>query len=99
MTDLKEKAFKTSAFEPTEDEFDAYIRSKRREKNNRHVKTERRRTPSPARSIPSSLDSDSSDDDLPDVADMFVPKSKSKGKQKAKDEDGDVRFLVLFLTW
>ena len=89
MTDLKDKTFKASAFEPTEEEVEAYIRSKRREKHNRHVKKQSR-SPSPI-SLSDSLETDS-DDDVPEVADMFTSKHKpKKGKQKAvQDDDSDV---------
>ncbi|KAF9485841.1 hypothetical protein BDN70DRAFT_870738 [Pholiota conissans] len=85
MTDLKDHAFKSSAFEPTEDELDEYMRTKRREKNNRHT----RRSPTPVKVIKdlsdfSESDSDS-DDDLPDVADMFASKLKNnKAMAKGK---------------
>lgn len=98
MTDLKDKAFKASAFEPTEDEVETYIRSKRREKQNRHMKKQSR-SPSPVMSLSDSLDTDS-DDDLPDVADMFTTKAKpKKSKQKApEDYDSDVSHPLQFST-
>ncbi|KJA22647.1 hypothetical protein HYPSUDRAFT_87246 [Hypholoma sublateritium FD-334 SS-4] len=95
MTDLKDRAFKASAFEPTEEEVEAYIRSKRREKQNRHMRKQSR-SPSPIMSLSDSLETDS-DDDLPDVADMFTTKAEpKKGKQKAvRDDDSDVDMLDL----
>ncbi len=90
MTDLKDKTFKASAFEPTEEEVETYIRSKRREKQKRHGKKQSR-SPSPILSLSDALDTDS-DDELPEVADMFTSKPKpKKGKQKAvQDDDSDV---------
>jgi hypothetical protein len=94
MTDLKDQAFKSSAFEPSEDELEEFIRNKRREKNNRHARPARR-SPTPVRAIKDAFDSDSdSDEDLPDIADMFVPKSKNgKAKTRGSDDDDVCSFL------
>ncbi|CAA7262707.1 unnamed protein product [Cyclocybe aegerita] len=94
MMDMKsaDKVFKAAAFEPTDEEISNHKREKkdaRRAKyNDRYeIKT---RSPSPARSIPDTLDD--SDDDLPDMADML--KDMLKKPKKVKDEDEEMLDLT-----
>ncbi|KAF8958574.1 SNF2 family N-terminal domain-containing protein [Flammula alnicola] len=99
MMDLKgDKTFKSSAFEPSDDELNDYLRSKRREKSRRYAQKtpERERSPSPVESIPDTLDSDS--DDLPEVGDMFVAPQVKKGKKKAKASQDDYDVEMIDLT-
>jgi len=92
MMDLRsaDKVFKISAFKPSEEELNDYIRSKRQTHSSgqRTVKKEKARSPSPALSIPDELSD--SDEEFPEVSQMF--NTAKKGKLKAKQEE-DVGFL------
>ena len=94
MMDLTspEKVFKISTFEPSEEELDEYIRSKRRGNSTRHgtVKKEKARSPSPAISIPDELSD--SDEEFPEVSKMFNSLAK-KDKMEAKQEEDVSRRL------
>ncbi|KIM41993.1 hypothetical protein M413DRAFT_71424 [Hebeloma cylindrosporum] len=84
MMDLRspEKVFKISAFMPSAEEIDDYIRSKRRANSSRQgiVKKEKARSPSPALSIPDELSD--SDEEFPEVSQMFIKKPKVEAKQE-----------------
>ena len=88
MMDMKppDRVFKMSAFEPSEEELEEYIRSKRRGNSIRHgvVKKDKARSPSPALSIPDELSD--SDEGFPEVSKMFNSPAK-KDKMKAKQEE------------
>jgi len=88
MMDMKppDRVFKMSAFEPSEEELEEYIRSKRRGNSIRHgvVKKDKARSPSPALSIPDELSD--SDEEFPEVSKMFNSPAK-KDKMKAKKEE------------
>lgn len=102
MMDLAsaDKMFKSSAFEPTDQEIHEYKRNNRRARSNRYdgsaSAVDIKRSPSPAGSIPDELMSDS-DDDLPDVAHMHDNPKKKKGKGRvvlsSDDESEDVGVL------
>lgn len=93
MMDLRslDKVFKISTFEPSEEELNDYIRSKRKANSSRQgiVKKEKARSPSPVLSIPDELSD--SDEEFPEVSQMF--NTAKKGKMKAKHEE-DVGFLA-----
>lgn len=81
MMDLgPEKVFKSTAFEPSDEELTNYARSKRNMKKGKDIKM---RSPSPVRTFEESA-LDDSDDDLPDPADMFKSSVKSPKKTTAR---------------
>lgn len=91
MMDLRsaDKVFKISAFEPSDEELRDYIRSRRQANSSRlGIVKEKARSPSPALSIPDELSD--SDEEFPEVSQMF--NTSKKGKVKAKQEE-DVGFL------
>jgi len=93
MMDLRssDKVFKISAFEPSEEELNDYIRSKRKANSSRQgIVKEKARSPSPVLSIPDELSD--SDEEFPEVSQMF--NTAKKGKAKAKHEE-DVGFYLL----
>src|SRR6266511_3576903 len=84
MMDLKspDKVFKASAFEPTDEEIQAYNRNEKAA--SRPLVPKSGKPTSPARSIPDELLSES-DDDLPDVAQMMeIKKKKDQSKANRK---------------
>jgi hypothetical protein len=84
MMDLRssDKVFKISTFQPSEEELNDYIRSKRKANSSRQgiAKKEKARSPSPVLSIPDELSD--SDEEFPEVSQMF--NTAKKGKMKAK---------------
>jgi len=108
MMDLKsaDKVFKSSAFEPSDEDIRNYKRTRRNAQSKRYhdsdsdsdIKVKSRHSPSPVRSIPDELMSDS-DDDLPDVAHMHaVTKKCNKGKGRAILSDDDDDDVCTFLS-
>ncbi|KAF5329445.1 hypothetical protein D9619_009161 [Psilocybe cf. subviscida] len=101
MMEMKgSKVFKSYAFEPSPEEVDSYVRKQRKEKERRaHAArggrlTKKERSPSPEMD-----DSDSSaekpsdsDEEMPDVNEVFAKMNsmkKGKGKKVVKDESSD----------
>jgi len=93
MNDISaDKIFKSAAFEPSDEELSNHARSKRQEKRGRSsggVIIKSRRSPSPLKSFEDFLMSDS-DDDLPDVANMFEDRPKKRQKKHMKSAPDDV---------
>ena len=93
MNDLSgDKIFKSAAFEPSDEELSNHARSKRQEKKGRSspgVIVKSRCSPSPFQSFEDFLMSDS-DDDLPDVANMFEDRPKKRQKINMKSAPDDV---------
>lgn len=93
MNDIgADKIFKSAAFEPSDEELSNHARSKRQEKRGRSsggVIIKSRRSPSPLKSFEDFLMSDS-DDDLPDVANMFEDRPKKRQKKHMKSAPDDV---------
>jgi hypothetical protein len=103
------KIFKSSAFEPSPEELDSYVRKQRKEKERRAYAarggrlTKKERSPSPEMD-----DSDSasdklsdSDEEMPDVNEMFAKMKnmkKEKGKKAVKDENSDEEVLISFAS-
>ena len=111
MMEMKgSKVFKSSAFEPSPEELDSYVHKQRKEKERRaHAvrggrSAKKERSPSPEMD-----DSDSasdklsdSDEEMPDVNEMFAKMDnikKGKGKKAVKDESSDEEVgFQLFLS-
>ena len=93
MNDLSgDKIFKSAAFEPSDEELSNHARTKRQEKkgrSSRGVIVKPRCSPSPFQSFEDFLMSDS-DDDLPDVANMFEDRPKKRQKINMKSAPDDV---------
>ncbi|KAF8890769.1 SNF2 family N-terminal domain-containing protein [Infundibulicybe gibba] len=92
MMDLTpEKVFKSSAFEPTDEELSNHARAQRRAQRKpssqtKHSKIIRVRSPSPEKSWEErAMDSD--DDDLPDVSEMFDRRSAKRQKKSLVDDE------------
>ncbi|KAJ2925510.1 hypothetical protein H1R20_g11584, partial [Candolleomyces eurysporus] len=89
MTDMGDpKIFKSAAFEPTDEELTNYARSKRKQKQSsrkwkRSYSPVKAEPPSPASSI---IELSDSDEELPDIMDVFkkkpAPSKDKKGKKK-----------------
>jgi hypothetical protein len=107
MVDLSaERTFVAAAFEPTEEELDhhEYLkREKQRAKRRSVLPNSRKKSPSPSPTDPLDriIELDDSDDDLPDVDDIFnTPVKKEKGKGKARavmSSSDDVSRCVVWL--
>jgi hypothetical protein len=93
MNDLSaDKIFKSAAFEPSDEELRNHARSKRQEKKVRSTRgsiIKSQRSPSPLKSFEDFLMSES-DDDLPDVANMFEDRPKKRQKKNMKSAPDDV---------
>jgi hypothetical protein len=98
MMDLTpNKVFKSSAFEPTDEELTKHARAKRRrrrEASGRHPAQDVRiRSPSPKPKALEDRGLDDSDDELPDVSNMFDERPRKRRKKAAGDDVG--RFFLL----
>ncbi|EAU87720.1 hypothetical protein CC1G_08756 [Coprinopsis cinerea okayama7 len=88
MVDLSDaKTFKSSAFEPSDEELRQHAQRKANRSRNRYSeKKGKKKAPSPPPDFLSDLDD--SDDDLPEISDIFkTPKKKGKGKRVDSSDD------------
>ena len=104
MTDMgQQKTFKSAAFEPTDEELTNYARSKRRQNQSstkrwkRSYSPVKAEPPSPTGSI---IELSDSDEELPDVMDLFkkkpAPQDKKGKKKRIVDSSDEVKPLSNF---